>query len=127
MEKQQLDKLIKAWITVSQSEDGSPEYQSNFWSSECLFKLVDENPEEAWIVIDAIRHATDDNKVLGHLAASHLEDLLATHGEKFIDRFEELAKKDEDFRRLLGGAWQNQMPDELWKRVKAIALPPKGN
>lgn len=126
MEKQQLDNLVQAWIKGNQSEDRSPEYERNFWASERIFEMVDNDPEEAWITIDAIRHATNDNKLLALLAAGHLEDLLATHGEKFIDRFENLAKTDEDFRRLLGGVWRHDMPDKLWSRVKAIALPPKG-
>jgi hypothetical protein len=46
------------------------------------------------------------------------------HGGNFIDRFEILARDDQQFRKLLGAVWQNNMPDALWARVKAIAAPP---
>ena len=54
------------------------------------------------------------------LAAGPLEDLLAKRGEDFIDRVEELARKDPKFNDLLGGVWRNTMTDEVWQRVQAI-------
>lgn len=120
MEKKQLDKIVSAWIRGHHSEKGSPEYEANFWASERLFDYVDDDPETAWEVIDAIRHATDDSKLHALLAAGHLEDLLATHGEKFIERFEALAKTDKNFRKLLAGVWQNFMSDVIWQRVRRI-------
>ncbi|TVQ84867.1 MAG: hypothetical protein EA357_01910 [Micavibrio sp.] len=126
MDKKNLEKLVSAWIKMSSAEDESSEYEKNFWAAERMFKLVENNPEEAWIVLNAIRQATDDDNVLAHLAAGHLEDFINEHGEKFIDRFEELAKNDENFRRLLGGVWQrDKMSDNLCARLKVIALPPE--
>lgn len=103
MDKKYLDKLVKSWIEGNLSESGSSEYEQNFWASEYIFKMVDSDPEQAWLAIDAIRQATDNDELLALLAAGHLEDLLVAHGKEFIVRFEELAKTDEGFRKLLGG------------------------
>ena len=60
------------------------------------------------------------DKVVAVLAAGPLEDLLAKRGVDFIDRVEELARKDPKFNQLLGGVWRNTMTDEVWQRVQAI-------
>ena len=60
------------------------------------------------------------DKVVAVLAAGPLEDLLAKRGVDFIDRVEELARKDPKFNQLLGGVWRNAMTDEVWQRVQAI-------
>lgn len=125
MEKLRVDKIAQNWIKWSQFENRSPEYERHFWSSMLLIDMVRDDPEQAWIIIDTIRHATDNNETLALLAAGHLEDLIANHGEKFIERFEELAKRDQDFRQMLGGVWQNETPNDIWERIKAIRLRAK--
>jgi hypothetical protein len=60
--------------------------------------------------------------VIAILAAGPLEDLLATVGPKYIDRVEQLARRDPKFNWLLGGVWKNNMTDEVWERVQAIRL-----
>jgi hypothetical protein len=123
-EKEWRHKVVQAWIKMSQTLRSGEDNMYD-WASLLMYDLVQNRPEEAWILIDALRHATDDLQVLAHLAAGHLEDLLAQHGDKFIDRFEALAKQDTDFRQMLGGVWQNSMSDEVWERVQAIALRAK--
>jgi hypothetical protein len=54
------------------------------------------------------------------LAAGPLEDLLAHHGELWIDRVEAQAQADPKFNYLLGGVWQNQMTEDVWQRVQAV-------
>jgi hypothetical protein len=48
-----------------------------------------------------------------------LEDLLAIHGDKFIDRIEAEAQVDPSSAKLLVGVWKRQMSDEFWGRVQA--------
>jgi hypothetical protein len=86
--------------------------------------LVQDAPEDAWKIIDAIRRLDGTDLILSNLAAGPLEDLLVAHGDKFLDRLEALAQDDQRFRKLLGGTWQKSMPDKLWARIKAIAAPP---
>jgi len=124
MKKAEITKIAEAWIQMSQSERGSVTYDKNFWAAERMFDLVSNAPEDAWLIIDMIRHKiTPLDKVFWHLAASHLEDLLVEHGELFIERFENLAKNDVEFRKLLGGVWQNKISESIWKRIQAIAIP----
>jgi len=124
-------KFVDAWINASKAlketigDPEAAELQPDFWASERLFRLVDEEPEKAWPLLLAIRKATDDQEVLAHLAASHFEDLVNAHGAEFIDRFEALAKEDLEFRHFVGGIWPNRkMPEDLLGRFKAIALKP---
>ena len=74
----------------------------------------------------AIREATNDYKVLAHLAAGPFEDLINLHGDKFIDRIENLAKADQEFAHFIGGIWPDrEMPTELLARLKAIMKKPR--
>ena len=54
------------------------------------------------------------------LSAGPLEDLLAYHGHLIIDRVEAEARRKPLFAKLLGGVWQNIMPDDIWTRVQAV-------
>jgi hypothetical protein len=54
------------------------------------------------------------------LSAGPIEDLLAKHGETFINRVEAETRKDPLFAKVLGGVWQNSMGDAVWKRVQAV-------
>jgi len=64
---------------------------------------------------------TEAQAVCGALAASPVEDLLSFHGPDFIDRFEREARSDRRMAWVLGGAWQFQMTDEIWNRVRRAA------
>jgi hypothetical protein len=52
------------------------------------------------------------------LAAGEVESFLGYAGAEYIDRVEELAWRDERFRYLLGGVWQNQIADDIWTRIE---------
>jgi len=80
-----------------------------------------ERPEAAWRVLLAtlpLVKANDDALCL--LAAGPLEDLIADHGARLIDRIEDLARRDIDFARLLGGVWQSSTPDDIWRRIEKV-------
>ena len=62
------------------------------------------------------------DKSLAVLAAGALEDLLVDFGESYIERVEELARKNLRFNHLLGGVWKNAMTDELWLCVQKARL-----
>jgi hypothetical protein len=82
--------------------------------------VVEDYPEQAW---SAILAALEDPRMeasLEVLAAGPLEDLLSLHGETFISRVEEAARSNQKFAWLLGGVWQFQMSDDVWKRVQAV-------
>jgi hypothetical protein len=85
---------------------------------ETMFDTVYDSPEVAWQAILEIltKDLTDDQ--MASLAAGPMEDLLAQHGPKFIERVEHEAKQNERFHRLLRDVSQNEMSPKIWKRVQ---------
>jgi hypothetical protein len=89
-----------------------------FEGEHTMFDATHDSPEVAWPAILQVleRELTEDQ--LSVLAAGPLEDLLAVHGPQFIERVESEAARSSRFNHLLGGVWQNQMPQEIWERVQ---------
>jgi hypothetical protein len=123
LDVREIHEISQTWIAMQRLPESSQERNTKFWAFERLSDLVQENPEEAWNVIEAMRRLDGADSILANIAAGPLEDLLVRHGDKFIDRFEVLARDDQQFRKLLGGVWQNSMSDSLWARIRTIAAP----
>ncbi|HZH30488.1 MAG TPA: hypothetical protein VEY11_06970 [Pyrinomonadaceae bacterium] len=123
MEDAELRTVVDAWIAATEAERGTPEEQSNWWAiSEVINWQLEGEAELLWrLVLAAYRRELSD-KVLASLAAGPLEDLLSDFGPAYIDRVEELARKDPRFNWLLGGVWRLSMTDEVWARVQAARL-----
>ena len=120
MDELNLNKIVSAWIAGYQAKGGSPEYESNWWAiSEVSDWELAGDGDRLWEFILAAYKRDLPDKVVAVLAAGPLEDLLAKRGEDFIDRIEELARKDPKFNWLLGGVWRNSMTDEIWQRVQS--------
>jgi hypothetical protein len=84
--------------------------------------LPRKKPEVCWKVILEVLDRIDaepSNRLFQVLAAGPLENLLAAHGDAFIDRVESEAASNSRFALLLGGVWQHNMSSELWSRVQA--------
>jgi hypothetical protein len=47
-----------------------------------------------------------------------LEDLLARHGEKVIERVENQSRENPAFKSLLGGVWESRILPSIWTRVQ---------
>ena len=58
-----------------------------------------------------------DGETHGHLAAGPVEHLLGKHGDEYIALFEQMAEDDPLFAKMLTGCYQNQMSDEIWRRL----------
>lgn len=119
----ELQKIAETWITLYHLPEDSIERQKNFWAFSKMEDLCNNDPENCWKVIQLIRELDGSDTVLANLAAGPLEDLLVSYGETFIDRIEVLAKDDTQFKKLLGAVWKRDIPDVIWKRVKAVAAP----
>jgi hypothetical protein len=121
-------KLIAAWIEHHTREVVRDEQnvfrerkgQDNFWAFQEMDRLCRSEPELCWEFILQILQTPHHESVETALAAGPLEDLIAKHGDRFIERIEARAKTDAQFRDLLGGVWQNETPGELWTRVEAV-------
>jgi Family of unknown function (DUF6869) len=113
------DSLVEAWIRVMLKES-SDEHDPDFWAFSNLDRMIDDEPENAWSIILEILRRNQSSEILEVLSAGPVEDLLARHGEAFIERVENEARNDEDFAKLLGGVWQNTMSDEIYARVQRV-------
>lgn len=91
--------------------------QENWWAWEAMDRACRKEPDLAWNLITTILSISDSDKVIENLGAGPLEDLLANHGDKVIDRAEKLAAQDPKFRLCLSHTWQNNMSEAVWVRV----------
>ncbi|HEY2329023.1 MAG TPA: hypothetical protein VGI63_04340 [Verrucomicrobiae bacterium] len=111
MTLEETQNLASAWMLI---ESGVEE------AFDRMYDLLHDDPENAWLVIQEINSRELSDDLMANLAAGPLEDLLALHGDLFIERIEVKAENDPKFNRLLGGVWQNEMSDDVWERVKRI-------
>ena len=115
-----LNEIVDAWLIAAVTKDGSPERESNWWAMEQVIDWhLERQGEHLWQFITTAYKRDLSDTAVGLLAAGPLEDLLAEQGPEFIDRVEELARKDPKFNYLLGGVWRNSMTAEVWERVQA--------
>lgn len=120
MDETDLNQIVNAWIAAEDAEHGSPEHQANWWAIEQVMDwALEREGEHLWRFITATYQRQLSDKAVSVLAAGPLEDLLAKQGPEFIERVEELARRDPRFNYLLGGVWRNTMTDEIWQRVQA--------
>lgn len=113
-----LEYLAECWARGWSSDPA--EKKQYDWA--CMEPVDDarEDPERAWSFILLALKTPRCEQHLGVLAAGPLEDLLSHHGAEFIGRVEVEAKADPKFAHVLGGVWQSQMTDEVWRRVQAV-------
>lgn len=117
------DKLARDWIALNEIGSGRPESAHLDWAFNAMCDLAFKSPDECWDVILAILKMDQSDNIMAKLAAGPLEELLVYHGSKVIDRIEQLARQDDEFRKLLGGVWKNSIPDEVWIRLQAVSGP----
>jgi hypothetical protein len=115
--------VAEAWIRRHLLPENSAQKDELLWAWEMLDDLIRHSPEEAWRIIELIRTLDGSDIILSNLGAGPLEDLLAKHGPAFIERIEEGARRDEQLRRVLGVVWRNEIRQDIWDRLKAIAGP----
>jgi hypothetical protein len=123
MDEPDLNQIVDAWIAAENAEDVSPEREANWWAiSQVMDWSIDREGEHLWQFMSAAYKRELSDKAVAILAAGPLEDLLANQGAEYIERVEELARRDPKFNYLLGGVWRSSMTDEVWERVQKIRL-----
>ena len=91
-------------------------------ATDLLVRLIDDDPEQAWLLIRRLVEQADSEVALQCVAAGPLEDLLCDHGPQFIDRAESAARDQLPFRRALATVWgHNRMAADVRRRVTLAA------
>jgi hypothetical protein len=81
--------------------------------------IIRNDPERAWEIILALIEAAPDEKFLVDIGVGILENLLAYHAEKFIDRIEIEANRNVKFIEALESVWRRRdISDEIWRRIQ---------
>ena len=108
----EIRELAEALITRPESE----------WSSddEALYAVLHSDPDRALSTIFAAVQLTDDQRVLGRLAAGPLEDFLGVHGRVYLEVFHTLALEHRRLREVLDGVWQGAMPKDVWHLIETL-------
>lgn len=111
--------IAEGWIDLRASKLTKQERALGEWADEALREAIYNDADYAFSIIEAIHELDPDQKFVEEFAAGPVEDLLAYQGVALIDRVERKALKDRSFAFVLGGVWQNAMPDNIWDRVQA--------
>lgn len=77
------------------------------------------DPEVVWQAVLRIMQRELTDQQVSSLAAGPVEDLLALHGARFIERIEAEAQRSSAFAHVLHGVWRRGMSEEIWQRVEA--------
>jgi hypothetical protein len=103
------ERVVESWFV----------HQETFWAWERVHDFVDNDPELAWRVVMLLAENAPSDDILEFIAAGPLEDLLRKHGEHFVDRVEEWARRDDRFRECLGGVWlsRGELPADVEQRL----------
>jgi hypothetical protein len=115
--------LLDAWIQAREYGKRNSDYDPFWWAVDGVLQWhLSDQHEALWQFITRIYERQMSDRVFAILAAGELEDLLASFGEIYIERIEELARKSPRFNYLLGGVWKNAMTDDVWLRVQEARL-----
>ena len=108
----EIQEIAEAWITKRERE----------WTDDHarLENLIHSDPDRALATIFAVMQMTDDQKILGGLAAGALEDFLGVQGEAYVDTIHSLALEHRRLREVLDGVWQGAMPKRVWHRIEIL-------
>ena len=106
------DEFTKRWFEEWAEESWS-------WATGLLNFLLQHQPESAWLLINQLVSAAEDDDELRCVAAGPLEDLLAAYGPQFVERVEHEAKSSERFRTCLAGLWGHaRFESSIYERVR---------
>jgi hypothetical protein len=124
MDEHELAELVGAWIKgtlFGRDERGraTPIHDENWWALERVLNWKHDNePELLWRFILAVHEEDTADELAMHLSAGPVEDLMSVFGEAYIERIEDVARRDARFKRMLCGTWQDAMSDDLWARFQ---------
>lgn len=116
-----IEAWASAYIEFQSADHAEPDSSRLWWAVSDFMQMYaggGVDPEDGWRAILEILVRNPPDKVIAVLAAGPLEDLLAEHGEQFIERVETESRRNAAFRNLLSGVWKNGSTDTVWARVQ---------
>ncbi len=109
--------LVDAYLLHYTTRDESLQ-----WAFGELLDITGSDPERAWLLTLALIERAPDVESLGYVAAGPLEDLLYARGEQFIDRVEDLARRNPKFRQALSSVYnESEQEGDVADRVNKAA------
>ena len=111
--------IAEGWIDLRTSKLSKRERALSEWANEALQVAIYNDADYALRIIEAIHELDPSHRTVEEFAAGPVEDILAYQGVFVIDRIEQKARKDPSFAFVLGGVWQNIMPDNIWERIQS--------
>jgi hypothetical protein len=117
------EKLISDWIAAEESGKRTSDQDPKWWAvDEVILWHILGNHKALWDFVVRVFERPMSDRAFGMIAAGPLEDLLGDYGELYIDRIEEMARKNPRFNYLLGGLWRSSSKPDIWSRIEQIRL-----
>lgn len=111
-ESPEIRELAEGWMTKP-LRDWTPDDQA-------VYGLLKREPDKMLAVILAVLQQTEDEQIIGSLAAGPLESFLGAHGEAYLETMHSLALEHQSLRLALDGVWQGSMPKRVWRRIELL-------
>ncbi|MEO5914616.1 MAG: DUF6869 domain-containing protein [Luteolibacter sp.] len=89
------------------------------WADELLWGASYHDARYALEIVFAIHELDPTHTAVEVFASGPVEDILTNQGAVVIDEIEARARRDPSFAFVLGGVWQNAIPDPIWNRIVA--------
>jgi hypothetical protein len=90
-----------------------------WWAVDLFFELMESKPEACWEVLVEISRRNPPEGVISIAGAGPLEDLIDSHGNRFIDQIEVEAERNLVFRKMLDAVWESS-DNTTWSRIMEI-------
>lgn len=118
-----INSIAKGWLAYTSLEDASPWKSKYEWAFDAVEDLISSDMETAWRLVLLLTDMSDSEHLKANLAAGPLETIISKHGTELIDNIEKEALTNHKFNYLLGGVWQNNIPEDIWLRISQIDKP----
>jgi hypothetical protein len=117
-----MTQLVASWCRWYDTHDPGDRWAEQDAISEFVGIGANMTIGEAWSLMLMLLEAAPNDKVLGVIGASPVEDLLARDPVLVSTWIEDEARNNVRLRRALSHTWQMpSVPDDLFKRVKQLA------
>ena len=110
--------IARYWLAKWDDTGTESEKELNSWVDNAYFSARDHDADYFFKIVEAIHEQDILQEHIEVVAAGPVEDLLAHHGEKVIERVVALATSDPKFAQVLGGVWKSDMEDSVWELVR---------